>query len=202
MIDETAYRIRSLPFGIGRSRDEDLSNPAWPEHVGRFELADGAPGFVFGLDGTIDGRSVPAARRAPVGDGSVLTVGPLAIRICHASLVPVCLRLVSEPRGGRLEARATPEAAPVIVALSVLRARLLATLLRAGSDHPVEDESLIEAVWHRGAVRTRLDVNQLGHRARGDLARLGFDARAMLVRNPRGGATSIRVPTETRVEID
>ena len=77
--------------------------------------------------------------------------------------------------------------------MSDLRVRLLGTLLGAGPGVEVPDEKLIAAIWGRGAVRTRLDLNQLVHRTRRSISRVGMDGSAMLVRHPAGGGTAIHL---------
>lgn len=204
-IDGATYGLRRLPITLGSSTDDTLSHPRWPPNAARFESARDTIVLRFGTDGTVDDQPVVAGTRIPVASGRSVTLGALRFDLRRPAearpAFPVRLRLGVRPHGATLDVWLAPDEPARSIALSSLRGRLLATLLGAGPGVEVQDEQLIAAIWSRGVVRTRLDVNQLVHRTRRDLSRAGLHGAAILVRHPAGGATVIRLAAAAFIEI-
>ncbi|MEQ1570319.1 MAG: hypothetical protein ABMA64_32090, partial [Myxococcota bacterium] len=122
-----------------------------------------------------DGGFVAAGRLVRVWDSLTLWFGPVSVRVVRREanrVAPHRVELALRASGGRLSV-CLPHRDPVGVALTPLRARLLAELLRAWPG-AVSDASLIGALWPNAGSRGRADVEQVVLRLRRDLHRAGL----------------------------
>lgn len=136
---------------------------------------------------TLDNRPVEAGERAVVWSGATVRIGGAAVVLgLPSERLQIALRLAGQ--GGEISVRreGVTETHPI----SVRRVRLLDALLGA---EDLSDEHLIKLLWPGHVVRTRLDLNQLVHRTRQDLARFGIDGEMSLIRHPGGGSTALRL---------
>lgn len=145
-----------------------------------------------------------AAHRHFVGVGETLEIGgrrfelldgPPAATEPQPGELALPHRLELRPRGRGAELLAwVGRDEPAVVPLTALRGRLMHALCAAWP-HGLPDERLIVEVWPRSGDRTRLDVNQLVHRVRGDLRRAGIDGRVVR-RSLAGGYTELALPPD------
>lgn len=215
--DGSWYAIRQLPFIVGGGRSDHLEVPGWPERLLTFHLVQGELAVELGADAELCGEPIPEGAVELVEPRDEVRSGGTTVRFLLAdgsdgdstkidagASLPTSARFEFLPNGGRLHLHFGPDA-EVVVELSELRARLVASLLDPPGEYQagdfLPDEVLIPSIWSRGSSRGRTDLNLLVHRTRKNLLDAGINPVAVLVRARKGGATSFRLAPGAEVAV-
>jgi hypothetical protein len=219
------FGVGERPLTIGGGSDDGLRIAGLPAHALGFRVVSDRLVVEFGVDGTIDGRSVAAGAVEGLRPGSRIGAGDpadpthgIALRVIDggrqhdATTRGVGGRTLEEhvtqvaleflPHGGRL--RLTTAGRERSLYLADRRCDLVACLLQPPAPlNPgefVPDDVLLPRVWP-GKPADRTAINVLVHRLRRDLVRAGIDGCALVERSAGGGATRFTLGRGASVEV-
>ena len=205
----TRFAVRSSPFRIGGSPDDDLVVEGWPAQAATLLLVDGAVVLESGCGVMGAGRS-SLDEPLSLGDRDVISLDGIRLRLCASGpaattmssrrTFPVAADLEFLPNGGLLRVDWGGERA---IWISDRRCDLVAALLSPSSGTPgeyVSDETIQARIWP-GEHFNRLQLNTLVYRLRQTLTAAGVDGAALIERAPGGRGTRIRLEPGARVSV-
>ena len=206
------YGINRPAFVIGGGPAAALQVAGWPERVMVLHRADRL--HVEAIEPiTVGGRALAPGELAGVARDEELAYAEGGFRIVAGGAIhsaataggrgaPAHAMLELLPRGGRLVLGWHGH--EVAVYLPERRCELVALLLQPPAPYAAGELIPDEVVGARLRVDrplTRIELNVIIHRARGDLVRAGLDGSALIERAAGGVATRFLVETSARVAV-
>lgn len=199
------FGLARSPFVIGGSAAADLRITGWPAEAVRFTFHDELSMLAL-VPVELDGRPVAAGARVALVAAASLTCAGTTIAVMPADadvgpgaddsgdlarlLAPTLATVEFLPRGGRLTVSAGGR--QVVVYLAEKRCDLIAVLLQPpaplAAGEYISDDVVLPRLWP-GRVMSRVDLNTLLHRTRGDITQAGLPGAALVQRAPGGNAT-------------